>query len=61
MDWETVSLSKPNAVGVATITLNRPKRKNAVNNQMYLDLAQALKACEGNDAVKAVILTGAGG
>ncbi len=46
--------------GVATITLNRPDRMNAFNPDMYLDLVGAFDETDRNDAVRAVIVTGAG-
>jgi enoyl-CoA hydratase/carnithine racemase len=46
---------------VATITMNRPKRRNAFNVQMYNDLIASLKQCEENSEVAAVVLTGSGG
>lgn len=45
---------------VATITLNRPERMNAWNDTMANELSDALVACNENDAVRAVVLTGAG-
>lgn len=47
--------------GVLVITLNRPERKNAFNNQMWNDLRDALAEAQDNDAVRVVVLTGAGG
>jgi enoyl-CoA hydratase/carnithine racemase len=46
--------------GVATITLNRPDRLNAFNTQMMKDLIAAFDTTDADDAVKAVIVTGAG-
>ena len=46
--------------GVAVITLNRPKQLNAYTGLMGLELAQALRRCDEDDAVRAVIVTGAG-
>jgi enoyl-CoA hydratase/carnithine racemase len=46
--------------GVATITLNRPERLNAVNTAMIHDLVAAFDRADGDDAVRAVIVTGAG-
>jgi len=46
---------------VATITLNRPERRNAVSNEMLGALEMALEAAERDDDVRAVVLTGAGG
>ena len=46
--------------GVATITLNRPDKLNSFNEEMHVALAAALERAEGDDAVRAVLLTGAG-
>ena len=46
--------------GVATITLNRPDKLNAFNTQMMRDLIAAFDVTDGDDEVKAVIVTGAG-
>jgi enoyl-CoA hydratase/carnithine racemase len=48
------------ADGVATITLNRPERLNAVNATMIRELVAAFDQADGDDAVRAVIVTGAG-
>ncbi len=45
---------------VATITLNRPERLNAVSLPLYDELTDALDAIETDATVHAVILTGAG-
>ena len=46
--------------GVATVTLNRPEAMNAWNPALAAALDRALRACDGDDAVRAVVLTGAG-
>lgn len=46
--------------GVATITMNRPDRMNAFTPRMMLDMIAAFDATDADDAVKAVIVTGAG-
>ena len=46
--------------GVAVITLNRPEKLNALSFDLVRELDEALTAHETDDAVKAVILTGAG-
>jgi len=46
--------------GIATITLNRPERLNAYTPKMMLDLLAAFDQTDSDDAVKAVIVTGAG-
>lgn len=45
---------------IATITLNRPEKLNAFHNAMLADWAEALRECQADDAVGAVVLTGAG-
>lgn len=44
---------------VGIITLNRPERRNAINGALAEQLDAAVKAMAANDAVRAVILTGA--
>ncbi len=46
--------------GVATITLNRPQVLNAITLEIYAQLRDLFEALRYDDAVKAVILTGAG-
>ena len=58
MSYETVLLDI--ADGVGTITLNRPDRMNAWNRQVGIELGAALDACNSDDAVRAVVITGAG-
>jgi 2-(1,2-epoxy-1,2-dihydrophenyl)acetyl-CoA isomerase len=48
------------ADGVATITLNRPDKYNALTRTMYKELGDAFKNCARDAQVRAVILTGAG-
>jgi enoyl-CoA hydratase/carnithine racemase len=48
------------AGGIATLTLNRPEKLNAINYAMADQLMAALDAIESNAAVRAVVLTGAG-
>jgi len=47
--------------GVATITLNRPERKNPLTFDSYAELRDMFRTLEQNTDVKAVVLTGAGG
>lgn len=47
--------------GVRTLTLNRPRRKNAINRELWLALAEALTAAGNDRGVRAVVITGAGG
>jgi enoyl-CoA hydratase len=45
---------------VATITLNRPEKLNALNKELLLELAAALEDVEKDMSVRAVVVTGAG-
>jgi len=45
---------------VATLTLNRPERLNAVNGTSIRELVSAFDQADGDDGVRAVIVTGAG-
>ena len=45
---------------IATITLNRPERRNAVNARLTKALHEAMQECENDSSVSATILTGAG-
>ncbi|OJH36017.1 enoyl-CoA hydratase [Cystobacter ferrugineus] len=47
--------------GVLTLTFNRPQKKNAFTAEMYSLAAQALRDADTNDAVRVVVLAGAGG
>lgn len=44
--------------GIATITLNRPEARNAMNSALSVGLARAVAECEERDDVGAMILTG---
>ena len=46
---------------VGTITLNRPERKNPLTFESYAELRDLFRALAFGDAVKAVVITGAGG
>jgi len=45
---------------VARITLNRPEKKNALNPDVITGVRDALLQANGNDAVRVVVMTGAG-
>jgi enoyl-CoA hydratase/carnithine racemase len=47
--------------GVRTLTLNRPPRKNAINPELWIALRDALNAAGRDGAVRALVITGAGG
>jgi len=45
---------------VATLTLNRPEHLNAFTGRMGVEWGDALARCDADDAVRAVVITGAG-
>ena len=58
MEFETLLFERRGAVAV--VTLNRPDAANALNPAMTAELAAAAVACDADDAVRAVVLTGTG-
>ena len=58
MDLETVGVERRGAE--LRITLNRPEAMNAWNKQFGEDLRAAIEAAAADDAVRAVVITGAG-
>ncbi|MGE0383842.1 MAG: enoyl-CoA hydratase-related protein [Gammaproteobacteria bacterium] len=48
------------ADGVAVVTLNRPAARNAMTYEMAVQLRQAMLRAQGEEAVRIVVLTGAG-
>jgi methylglutaconyl-CoA hydratase len=57
MNYKTIQLAYDS--GVATITLNRPDKRNAISFELIDDLLRALKEVETSDAL-VLIVTGAG-
>ncbi|SVE14408.1 uncharacterized protein METZ01_LOCUS467262, partial [marine metagenome] len=49
-----------NDEGVATVTLNRPERKNPLTFESYAELRDTFRSLNNNNQVKAVVITGAG-
>lgn len=58
MGYEAISYEVTDAV--ATVTLNRPDRLNAINQTLAKELAGALSVAGADRSVRCVILTGAG-
>ena len=58
MVFETLQYSA--GAGVARIILNRPDRLNAINRQLTADLREAVRAAGDDDAVRVIVLSGAG-
>ncbi|WP_417819913.1 2-(1,2-epoxy-1,2-dihydrophenyl)acetyl-CoA isomerase PaaG [Terasakiella sp.] len=58
MTLETILFEKKD--GYAKITLNRPDVLNSFNETMHVELRDALKDCQKDDTVRAILLTAAG-
>ena len=58
MNYETIILKKEDHI--ATITLNRPQRMNAVNSQMVAELVAVLQEVAEDDDIRVGVITGAG-
>lgn len=56
--YETIDLAVEGKI--ATITLNRPQRRNSVNALLARELNHAVRHCEADEGVAVTILTGAG-
>jgi enoyl-CoA hydratase/carnithine racemase len=48
------------AIGIATITLNRPERLNALTFEVYRELTDTFAALKDESKVRVVVITGAG-
>ncbi|MDF1837302.1 MAG: enoyl-CoA hydratase-related protein [Planctomycetota bacterium] len=58
MNYENILLAKEGRV--ATITINRPDKMNALNHQTLNELGHAFDDVKGDDAIGALIITGSG-
>ena len=58
MSFENILVEKNNAL--ATITINRPTKLNALNKATIEELHNAFKECESDNDVRAIIITGSG-
>ena len=47
-------------LGVATITLNRPERKNPLTFEYYAEIRESFRDLVYSEEVKAIVITGAG-
>lgn len=60
MTYETILVAKDAASQVATLTINRPDRLNTLNAQVFDDLDRAFVDLDRDDAVRCMVITGAG-
>ncbi|MGP0030051.1 MAG: enoyl-CoA hydratase-related protein [Acidimicrobiales bacterium] len=59
MTYETIAVDAP-AEHVGRITLNRPEKRNAISTPMRVELLAALRAHDGDPAVRVTVIRGAG-
>ena len=59
MNYETILISRDPS-GIATLTLNRAEKHNALNARMIADLTEAASELAADAVIRAVILTGEG-
>jgi len=59
MNWETLGYEKPEP-GIAVVTFNRPRRANAISQQMLHELEDICRVLTDDDEVRCVVVTGAG-
>lgn len=58
MEYQTIQLTRD--AGIATITLNRPEKRNAISFQLVAELLSALDDFEQSPDAQVVIITGTG-
>ncbi len=58
MELETILIEKKDQNAI--VTINRPKALNALNSQVFSDLAKALKSLKKDKEVRSIIITGSG-
>lgn len=58
MAWKTLIVEKKD--GIATVTLNRPERLNALSAELMTELGRALDEIDADAAMRCLLLTGAG-
>lgn len=57
MEYQTIILEKRD--NITTVTLNRPDRLNALNNQLVDELSDALASADRDEETRVVVITGA--
>src|SRR5688500_12284184 len=58
MALKTLEVSIADAV--ATVTLNRPDKRNAMNPTLHIEMTDLLEQLRYDDSVKVIVFTGAG-
>ncbi len=53
-------ISWENRSGIGILTLNRPEKHNALDDQLVREIGDAIEACQTDDSVKVLVIQGAG-
>ncbi|WP_319410847.1 crotonase/enoyl-CoA hydratase family protein [uncultured Cohaesibacter sp.] len=59
MSYQTIRIEQDEQ-GIACVTLNRPDKHNAMNEEMIMDLTQAAASLGGDERVRVILLAGEG-
>lgn len=59
-EWESVLVHGPDSAGIATLTLNRPSKFNALDSSLFEELPAAVQTLDLNPAVRVIIMNAAG-
>ena len=58
MSYQNIIIEEENAI--ATLTINRPKKLNALNKDTIQELHEAFKDLDADKSIKAILITGSG-
>jgi enoyl-CoA hydratase len=58
MQHQFILVNEQVAPFIASIQINRPKERNALNRELMLEIRDTLKAFDENSAIRVIILTG---
>ena len=60
MPVENKVVLSTNEGSIKRITLNRPEKRNALNDEVIAGIKEALRAADGDERTRAVVITGSG-
>lgn len=60
MNYETIIYKEDLTEGIAWVTMNRPKKRNAINEKMIVEMSEAFRNAENNEDIKVIIFNGEG-
>jgi enoyl-CoA hydratase len=60
MVYETINYIESIEEGIAWVTMNRPRKRNAINKKMIIEMGEAFRKAESNDEIRVIIFNGEG-